>query len=159
MSPRTHSCIYIESVNWVVIAIVCLIGGHTRPPSTLPMSMWECTCELTDTSFPSHLIITVIQTQLKVSSSKRKEMSLIKIWIKIQIWEYIFLQICLQDWVRFAQMYSSTYLPFLSFLSVKTAKKVKDNATCSIKPGSFSLEGCFHLRTSDCFSSLAKLAS
>lgn len=37
--------VYIESVNWVVIAIVCLIRGRRRPPSTLPMSVWECTCD------------------------------------------------------------------------------------------------------------------
>lgn len=40
-----RTTVYIESVNWVVIAIVCLIRGWTRPPSTLLVSTWECTCD------------------------------------------------------------------------------------------------------------------
>lgn len=57
----------------------------TLHPSRVDVRVYLWHVELTDTSFPSHLIIAAMQTQLKVSSSMWKAMSLIKMWIKIQI--------------------------------------------------------------------------
>lgn len=57
----------------------------TLRPSRVDVRAYLWHVELTDTSFPSHLIIAAMQTQLKVSSSTWKAMSLIKTGIKIQI--------------------------------------------------------------------------
>lgn len=65
--------VYIECVNWVVIAIVRLPKGSvTEAVRGFIVLLYLWHIKLTDTSFPFHLIISVTQTQLKESRPREE---------------------------------------------------------------------------------------